>query len=194
MDMSTTIIPKSDQINSDDLITGPITVTITNVSAGNPEQPVNIHVDEFPGRAYRPSKSMRRVMVAAWGKEADTYAGKRLTLYRNPDIKFGRDTVGGIEISHMSDIEKPLTVSLTATRGKRRPFTVQPLPAPAPAVSVADVEQCTDVDLLRSWWGNATDDVKAAITARANTLADLQAGADTSDGELVQGELIDEVQ
>lgn len=192
MDMSTTIIPKSDQINSDDLITGPITVTIANVSAGNPEQPVNIHVEEFPGRAYRPSKSMRRVLVAAWGKEANTYTGKRMTLYRNPDIKFGRDVVGGIEISHMSDLEKPLTVSLTATRGKRRPFTVQPLPDLAPAVTVQDVEQCTDLDMLRSWWGTASEDVKTAITARANTLADLHAAAEQSDGELVQAELIDE--
>ena len=190
MDMSTTIIPKSDQINSDDLITGPITVTIANVSAGNPEQPVNIHVEEFPGRAYRPSKSMRRVLVAAWGKEANTYTGKRMTLYRNPDIKFGRDVVGGIEISHMSDLEKPLTVSLTATRGKRRPFTVQPLPDLAPAVTVADVESCTDLDMLRSWWATASEDVKTAITARANMLADLQSAAEQ--GELVQGELIDE--
>jgi hypothetical protein len=106
---------------------GPVTVTIQEVTAGTPEQPVNVALVEFPGRAYRPSKSMRRVMVLAWGPEASAYAGRRITLYRNPDITFGKDRVGGIEISHLSNLAKPLTVALTATRGKRKSFTVAPL-------------------------------------------------------------------
>jgi hypothetical protein len=127
MDLTETIAPKSDQLNADDLLTGPRTFTIEKVSAGNPEQPVNVHLVELPGRPYRPSKSMRRVMVAAWGKEANAYAGRRLTLYRNPEITFGREKVGGIEISHVSHLPKPMTVALTATRGKKRTFTVEPL-------------------------------------------------------------------
>jgi hypothetical protein len=128
MDLTETIAPKSDQINADDLISGPVTVTIREVAKGNPEQPVDVHLVEFPGRAYRPSKSMRRILVSAWGPEASAYTGRRLTLFRNPEITFGRDKVGGVEISHLSHIEKPLTVALTATRGKRKNFTVQPLP------------------------------------------------------------------
>jgi hypothetical protein len=130
MDMTDTIVPRSDQINADDLIAGPITATIGEVTRGTPEQPVDIALVEYPGRAYRPSKSMRRVLVSAWGPEAKNYTGRRITLIRNPDITFGRDKVGGIELAAMSDIDKPLTVALTATRGKRKNFTVQPL-APA---------------------------------------------------------------
>lgn len=139
MDLTQTIAPRSDQLNSDDLVTGPVTVTITEVRAGNTEQPVEVHLAEFPGRPYKPSKSMRRVMVQAWGPDASTYAGRRLTLFRNPDITFGREKVGGIEIAAMSDLPKPLTVSLMVTRGKRKPFTVKPLTEPAPQqpVSVA---------------------------------------------------------
>lgn len=133
MDLTQTIAPRSDQLNSDDLITGAVTVTITEVRAGNPEQPVEVHLNEFPGRPYKPSKSMRRVMVQAWGADASQYTGRRLTLFRNPDITFGRDKVGGIEISHMSDLPKRLTVSLMVTRGKRKPFTVEPLKEAAPA-------------------------------------------------------------
>jgi len=133
MDLTESIAPKSDQLNADDLMAGPVTVTIAEVAKGTPEQPVDVRLVEFPGRAYRPSKSMRRVMVSAWGPEASTYAGRRITLFRNPEITFGRDKVGGIEISHLSHIEKPLTVALTATRGKRKNFTVAPLPA-APKV------------------------------------------------------------
>lgn len=139
MDLTESIAPRSDQLNADDLISGPVTVTIQEVVPGAAEQPVDVRLMEFPGRAYRPSKSMRRVMVMAWGVEASTYAGRRLKLHRNPEITFGRDKVGGIEISALSHLEKPLTVALTATRGKRKNFTVQPLPdAPAPDLTIPD--------------------------------------------------------
>ena len=188
MDLSTTIQPKSDQLNSDDLMTGPVTVTIESVTKGTAEQPVNIHLREYPGRPYRPSKSMRRVMVAAWGGPTAPYIGRRMTLYRNPEIKYGGEAVGGIEISHMSHVENPLVLAITATRGRKRKHTVQPLPDPTPSVTVADVEACEDVDQLRAWWQTATEDVKAAITARANHLADLQAAAETVQGELIEDE------
>ncbi|MGX1809684.1 hypothetical protein ACWIGI_28520 [Nocardia sp. NPDC055321] len=44
MNIEDTLAPKSDQIQADDLIAGPRTVTIESVSAGSVEQPVNIHV------------------------------------------------------------------------------------------------------------------------------------------------------
>lgn len=144
MNLTESIAPKSDQLNADDLIGGPVTVTVREVTAGNPEQPVDVHLVEFPGRAYRPSKSMRRVLVLAWGPLAEAYAGRRITLFRNPEITFGRERVGGIEISHLSHLKKPLTVSLTATRGKRKPFTVQPLPdAPVTGEIPQDVATTT---------------------------------------------------
>lgn len=135
MDISTAAQPKSDQLNADDLISGPQLITITEVRKGNDEQPVEIVTQEFgPGRPYRPGKSMIRVLIAAWGKEASAYTGRRLMLYRDPEIRFGKDAVGGIRISAMSDIESRLTLALTVTRGKRAPFTVDVLPdAPPPA-------------------------------------------------------------
>jgi hypothetical protein len=154
MDLTQSIVPKSDQLNSDDLVTGPVTVTITEVRAGNAEQPVEVHLAEFPGRPYKPSKSMRRIMVQAWGAEASAYTGRRLTLFRNPEIKFGGATVGGIEISHLSHIPKRLSVSLMVTRGKRKPFTVEPLPDAAPTRDfLAEAERADgDKDLLRALW------------------------------------------
>ena len=181
MDLTQSIAPKSDQLNADDLISGPVTVTITEVRAGNAEQPVDVIVAEYPGRAYRPSKSMRRVMVSAWGAEAGTYAGHRLTLVRNPEITFGRDKVGGIEISHLSHIAKPLTVALTATRGKRKNFTVKPLaePAPTPARDFLAEAKLADGDvaLLRSLYTAAQkafepDEVLEGIRALATPATD----------------------
>lgn len=160
MDLTASIAPRSDQLNADDLISGPVTVTVHEVVAGNAEQPVDVRLVEFPGRAYRPSKSMRRVMVLAWGVEASAYTGRRLTLYRNPEITFGKDKVGGIEISHLSDLAKPLTVALTATRGKRKSFTVRPLVEAAPVAQLRNWRQEADglkgnEDALRALWMDA---------------------------------------
>lgn len=156
MDLTQSIAPKSDQLNADDLISGPVTVTITEVRAGTPEQPVDVILAEYPGRAYRPSKSMRRVMVSAWGAEASTYAGHRLTLVRNPEITFGRDKVGGIEIAEMSHITKPLTVALTATRGKRKNFTVAVLTTPVQRDFLAEAKSLNgDTDKLRTLYMDA---------------------------------------
>jgi hypothetical protein len=127
MDISATTQPKSDQQNYDDYGGGAKTLTITEVRPGTSEQPVEIHLAEFPGRPYKPSKSMRRVLLAAWGNDTDTYAGRRMRLKGDPTIKFGGTAVGGIVIEALSHISKPMSIALTVTKGKRAPFTVQPL-------------------------------------------------------------------
>ena len=128
-DLSLTIAPKSDQLNADDLIAGPRTITITKVSA-NPEsseQPVSIFFEGDNGKPYRPCKSMRRVLVHTWGKDGNSYPGRTMTLYCDPTVQFGGLAVGGIRISHLSHIDQPMTMALTATKKSRKPFTVKPL-------------------------------------------------------------------
>lgn len=128
-----TIVPKSDQLNADDLLAGPITVAVVGVKRGDTaEQPISIEIDG--GRhPYKPCKSMRRVMIAAWGDDGRKWVGQRMTLYCDPDVKFGGVKVGGIRISHMTGINGRLTVMLTTTRSKRSEFSVQELQAAAPA-------------------------------------------------------------
>ena len=137
MDISETTKPRSDQMNADD-VTIPVTVTIRDVRRGSAEQPVEVHVDGYEGRPYKPGKSMRRVLIALWGPEASAYVGRRLTLFNDQTIRFGKEVTGGIRISHASHIDKPLTIPLTITRSRRAPYTVQPLPhAPVPADQVS---------------------------------------------------------
>ena len=135
MDLTPTLAPKSNQLNSDDLIAGPRTITITNVVAGNPEQPVAVHYDGGQGKPWYPSKGMRRVLVAAWGPDASQYIGRGVTLFRNPEVTYGGIQVGGIQISHLSGLDGPLSIALTMNRQKRTPYKVQPLTTPAPAAA-----------------------------------------------------------
>lgn len=130
VDMTASIVPRSDQLNAEDLLSGARTVTVTEVRRGaSAEQPVDIHLAEFD-RPFKPSKTVRRILVNAWGPDAAAYVGRRMTIYRDPAVKFGGMDVGGIRVSHLSHIEKRITVALMVTRGKRAPYVVEPLATP----------------------------------------------------------------
>ena len=149
-DMMSTIIPKSDQLNADDLIGGrTLTVKISKVTIAAGDQPVSIHYEGDNGKPYKACKSMRRVLVNVWGPDANNYIGRSMTLYRDDAVKFGGLDVGGIRISHMSHIDKPVTMALTATKSSRKPFTVQPLTMAqdkATAGAEALIKRIEDVD------------------------------------------------
>lgn len=125
-DLSKTIAPKSDQLNADDLLTGPITVTITGVSRGNAEQPVSIEIDGGY-QPFKPCKSMRRVLISLWGDNGLEWVGRSMTLYCDPEVKYGGVKVGGIRISHMSHIKGRQALMLTVTRARRAEYTVEQL-------------------------------------------------------------------
>ena len=154
LDMRDTIIPKSDQLNADDLIAGPRTVTITKVSrASTAEQPIAVSFDGDGGKPYFPCKSMRRVMVFVWGEYAETYVGRSMTLYRDAEVTWGGMAVGGIRISHMSHMDSPMVLALTATKKARKPYKVMPLIIEAPAEDRA----ATGANALAARFGEVTD-------------------------------------
>jgi hypothetical protein len=132
--LASTIVPKSDQVNADDLIASCVTVEIKAVKQGDKESPVWIITSGFEGRAWKPCKSMRRVLIAAWGEYGSQWVGKSVTLFCDPEVVYGGVKVGGIRISHMSHITADLMLSLTATRGKRKPFLVKRMAEAAPAI------------------------------------------------------------
>jgi hypothetical protein len=128
VDMSKFIVAKSDQLNADDLLGGPRVITITGVRGTDAsDQPVAVNYEGDAGKPYKPCKSMRRVMVFCWGKDAHAYAGKSMELYCDPEVSFGGMKVGGIRISRMSHIGGPKQMALTATRGKKGLYKVEPL-------------------------------------------------------------------
>lgn len=126
-----TIVAKSDQINADDLVGGPLTVTIREVRVTGEEQPIAIILDGDK-RAFKPCKTMRRLLLAMWGEPSSptAWAGRQLQLYRDPSTKWGGVEVGGVRIGGMSHLKRQETIMLQIAKAKKAPFTVVPLPTP----------------------------------------------------------------
>lgn len=131
-----TIAPKSDQLNYDDLLAGPLTVCVVGLAKGTPEQPVSVKIVDAatgaPMRDWKPCKSMRRVLIAAWGDKGKEWIGKSATLYGDASVRFGGAEVGGIRVSAVSGISAPLTIKLTTTRSKRADYVVKAIQDTAP--------------------------------------------------------------
>jgi hypothetical protein len=173
VDLSETIMANSNQLNADDLIGRELTIEITDVSGGGTkEQPITIHYTNEDGKPWKPCKTMRRILVGAWGNDGKSYIGRKITLYRDPEVQYGGQKVGGIRISHLSHIDKPLTMSLTATSKSKKPITVKPIAETAPKKSPQEAKPAVDI--------SATLDMhKQALEAAANIgIAELKSAWD----------------
>ena len=162
VDMSRFIEAKSDQLNADDLIGAPRTITITRVTGSDGDQPVSIFYEGDNGKPFKPCKTIRRVLMGVWGRDGNGYVGKSMTLYRDNGVTFGGLQVGGIRISHMSDIDKETTVVVMKSKGKKAGMKILPLAnaprqeqqkarqTPAEWVEgyIADVNAAPDLDAL----------------------------------------------
>jgi len=128
IDMKPTVVPKSDQLNSDDFIAGSTrTIKITGVRVVSKDQPVAISYEGDKGKPYKPCVSMTRVMIMIWGDDGEKYIGQSMTLYSDPSVTWAGKAVGGIRISHMTGITEKRVMQLTATKGNKKPYSVEPL-------------------------------------------------------------------
>lgn len=175
-DLRPTIIPKSDQMNAEQLLSGPMTITVSEVRIGSADQPVIINFEGDDGRPFKPSKTMRKVLIFAWGPDGSQWPGKSMTLYCDESVRFGGSQVGGIRISHLSDIEREMSLSLTATKGKKSVHTIKRLVID----HARNISQAPDVASLKAAFNAAyraaADDAgKAAFkAARDARLAELK--------------------
>ena len=182
-------------MNADDLIGGPVVITITDVRGGDDIQPININYEGDNGKPYKPCKSMRRVLVNAWGAEGKSYVGKSMRLFCDPKVKFGGIEVGGIRISDMTDLAEPsLTMALTVSKANRKPYTVKRMEPPAgqtpPAPTVTKeqaIEQATNAAKTGTkqfvGWFNSDDgkSMRGLFKNDDAAMAKLEATAKTAD-------------
>jgi len=121
-DLSDTIEAKSDQLNADDLAGSTKTIKVTGVVRYSDKGIPAFHIDYEggAGRPFKPCKSVRRVIMFAWGKDGSQWIGRSMTLYCDPTVIYAGKEVGGIRVSHMSDIEKRISIKLTEKRGSKK--------------------------------------------------------------------------
>lgn len=178
MDLTKALAPKSDQLDFADLDgSAPQVFTITDVSENGTEladqQPVNIRLAEFP-RVWRPSKGMLRVMADNWGKDVKVWVGRKVELYGDPDVYFGKEKRGGTRISRLSHISSRKTTLINPRGGRGAHWSVQPLPDDAPQQqpdpTAEQVADSTDTEALKAMWKVSGPERRAQIEARVAEL------------------------
>lgn len=159
MDLTKALAPKSDQLDFIDLEgRGHQVFTIATVGENKTstadQQPVNIQLAEFP-RVWRPSKGMLRVLADNWGDVVAEWVGRRVELYGEPEVYFGKEKRGGTRISRLSHISEKKTTQVNPRGGRNAYWSVEPLPDTPAASSQPSVEQvaaCDVPQILRGWW------------------------------------------
>lgn len=208
MDVSEHLVAKSDQLNNIDLIAGDIVITVTKVTVKpkGSEQPIWIHYEGDDGKPWKPCKNMMRVISGIWTSNSALWVGRKLRIYRDPEVTFGKMTPGGVRISEMSNMQEEKTFVLQFKRGLFAPFTVKPLvvstqggaPAPVdlgPIKAAGEKEAAKGAAALGVWWsglGGAMqnklgvpfkDQLKAAAAAADQAKASASSGQPADDEE-----------
>lgn len=196
MDISEVIAPDNNEMVADDLVGSPPKVfTIAEVAEARREgnkRVASIRLEEFP-RPWLPSKGMARVMADNWGRETQGWIGRKVELYGDPDVYFGKEKTGGVRISRLSHITAAKTTRINPRGGKGSKWTVEPLPDAPPTIQptpddlarqlVSALADCTTEAETREWGNRAHarnlldvevdgQTVKAHVTAALATYAD----------------------
>lgn len=183
-DLRDTIVPKSDQLNADQLLGGPMTIRVTSVKRGNDEQPITIGYENDAGRPFKPCKSMRKVLIFAWGEDGSQWISRMMTVYNKQDVKWAGVEVGGIRISHLSHIESDIKLSLAATRGKKEPIIIKRIDSNDPVVgarAALEAAARAGMDALKKAWADCKH--KSAIGGTTGCPEAYKATATAADAE-----------
>ena len=126
-DFSDTVQAKSDQVNAIDFIAGPQTYKVISAAkTSDPKQPIAIKLEGHP-QPYKPSLGYRRILLAVWGSDGKTWAGRSVTLDLDESVVYAGKEVGGICVIAMSGMDKPQRFKLNTSRSKHKFVTVQPI-------------------------------------------------------------------
>lgn len=198
-DISEDIVANSDQLNAEDLIAGPIVVTVKGFKRlKGDQQPWTVVIDGGH-QPWKPCKTMRRLIVKLWGNDPGKWFGRRVRLYNESSVRWAGNPVGGIRVSGMSDIGDSRTVVLTETRGKKREWPIELLKGGTPVnkhgekFRGAPEEVLSICKMIKAAYENKTSeplqDAEAAMRAMAQDTAGEWGERLTAFFEAVEGEL-----
>lgn len=191
-DITDTLAPKSEQLDNIELKSGPRVFTVERVVVKKgAEQPVSVYLVDFP-RPWRPGVNMRRVLAHYWGEKSALWVGRRVKLFRDPDVTYGKDSTGGTRIaamSHIDHVSQPAPVLLS--QGRSSVYTVQPLtdaPEEATEPTLEQIDACTDTETLRAMWHAAGPEMRDRITARVEQLREPDGPLIPSQSSAIEGQ------
>lgn len=197
IDISPFLEAQSDQITADDLIAGPRSYVIARVEMkrDGEEKPVHIYL-EGADKPFRPCKGMARLLAQMWGPDAAKWVGRGMTLFRDPDVRYGADVLGGVRISALSHLDEAMTVAVRASKKKVKGYRVEPLRSAPPAPEtdkaadwlegqLAAIESAQSVDELDEIMSRATKPLARLAASRTELHARFTAAFDARHGELV---------
>lgn len=175
-DITETLAPKSEQLDNIELTPEGRIFTVERVTVKKgTEQPVSVFFTDFP-RPWKPGVNQRRVLGHCWGKKSSQWVGRRVHLYRDASVSYGKDQTGGTRIRALSHIDGPMDAPVLLSQGRSSTYRVEPL-TDAPAITAPveptpqQVSSCTDVTVLTGWLEHSRPQVQAAIRRR---IAELQ--------------------
>lgn len=164
VDITKYVAPKADQLNADDFGSDEKKLIKINriTETGDKAQPISIYFDGDSGKPWKPCLGMRRVLRDLWGIDAAKkagvhYIGRYVELYKDPNVKYGGELVGGVRISGASHIEKDTQVSVLIARMKRVMSTVKKLVINEP--SPAEVITPEQADIIKTLLRETESDV-----------------------------------
>lgn len=174
IDMTRFVEAKSDQLNADDLIGAPRTITVRAVKGCEGDQPIAIYYEGDNNKPFKPCKTIRRVLLGVWGPMASDYVGRSMTIYRDDSVTFGGLAVGGIRISHMSHIDKEVIVVVNKTKGKKAGLKILPLAAEVTQMRADPARKWADAYIAKVKAANTPDALNAFANEKAAKLAELE--------------------
>lgn len=108
--------------------TRPITLRIKRITqkkiaeGKGKKEKLTIYLEKLNGqpvdRGWLPAKTACACLGGMFGREAKGWKGKRVTLYRDPDVRFGTDVTGGIRVLGSPDIEGDMPVRVVFVKSK----------------------------------------------------------------------------
>lgn len=164
-------LPKSDQLNAEQLLGQKMVIVVEGVRRGSAEQKVIIDYIGDAGRPFKPCKTMIKALIILWGSNGHDWIGRSMELFCDPTVKYGGVAVGGIRISAVSHIESDTQILLTETRGKKKTHLFKKLAPHAPDTRVIEAHQFLNyssengMTALVAAWGEIPADVKKLISS-----------------------------
>ena len=153
LDVTELAAPKTDQLNADHLIPGPLQGVIVSVrkTRANDKDCIEVGLSSFR-LPWRPCKTMVRLLMDVWGPDAEAWIGRGVKLYRDAEVRFGTDTVGGIRIGGLSHVRGSFTAKVKTSKQNQKPYQIEKLPDPPPigqpaADPLADLATAHSVDV-----------------------------------------------